>query len=279
MLLKNIGKTKQAILGGLGGLWAAAITAGFTLGKPTVPGGRRLPHWVALGTSGLLTVIGWGWQRALRKQPAADYAAHIATGMTFGAMGDVLLPISVPAGMAAFAVGHVAYVRGLWRLQRQQGLCSRPIIYGVWGLWLGAAVAGWYAVVWRSPIAVRWPRAIPLVACAGVSRWRPSQPLARGQRFTTTPSRSSRTSEASSGMCMPSASRLKPSRSIATNTTARADPSESRAVSAHLKVGRPVSRLSWYSPTTMCLERSARRNHRLSDSSTLRVSRLLLAKT
>jgi len=151
MLLKNIGKAKQAVLGGLGGLWAAAVTAGFALGKPPVPGGRRLPHWVALGSSGLLAVIGWGWQRALRKQPAADYATHIATGMTFGAMGDVLLPISVPAGMAAFAVGHLAYVRGLWRLQRQQGLCSRPIMYGVWGLWIGAAVAGWYAVVWRSP--------------------------------------------------------------------------------------------------------------------------------
>lgn len=151
MLLKNIGKTKQALLGGLGGLWAAAVTAGFALGKPPVPGGRRLPHWGALGSSGLLTVIGWGWRRALRNGPAADYATHIATGMTFGAAGDVLLPMSVPAGMAAFAVGHVAYVRGLLRLQRQQGLRSRPIIYGVWGLWLGAAVAGWYAVVWRSP--------------------------------------------------------------------------------------------------------------------------------
>ena len=153
-MLKTIAKAKQAVLGGLGGLWGAAITAGFALGEPTEPGGSKLPHSVALGTSGLLTVIAWGWRQAVGKGPAADYATHIATGMTLGAVGDVLMPMSVPGGMAAFALGHVAYVRGLLRLHRQQGLSSRAARYGAWGGWLGAAVVGWYVVVGRSPLGV-----------------------------------------------------------------------------------------------------------------------------
>lgn len=153
-MLKNISKAGQAVLGGLGALWGMTVTAGFALGKAAAPGGPRLPHWVALTSSGLLTVIGWGYRQALRKQPVADYATHIATGMTLGALGDVLMPHSVPSGMAVFALGHVAYVRGMLRLQRQQGLRSRAVLYGAWGAWLGAAVAGWYAVVARSPKGV-----------------------------------------------------------------------------------------------------------------------------
>lgn len=151
---ETISKAKQAVLSGLGALWGATVTAGFALGRPAAPGASRLPHWVALSSSGLLTIIGWGYRQALRKGPDADYAMHIATGMTFGALGDVLMPHSVPSGMAAFAVGHVAYVRGMLRLQRNKGLSSRAILYGAWGAWLGAAVAGWYAVVARSPKGV-----------------------------------------------------------------------------------------------------------------------------
>lgn len=153
-MLTNISKAKQAVLGGLAALWGATVTAGLVFGKPAAPGGARLPHGVALASSGLLTIIGWGYRQALRKGRAEDYATHIASGMTLGAVGDVLMPHSVPSGMAAFALGHVAYVRGMLRLQRLQGLGSRALLYGAWGVWLGAAVAGWYAVVGRSPTGV-----------------------------------------------------------------------------------------------------------------------------
>jgi hypothetical protein len=153
-MLKTISKAKQAVLGGLGGLWAAAITAGFALGKPTKPEGSSLPPWVAMGTSGLLTVIAWSWRQAVRKGPAADYATHIATGMMCGTVGDVVLPMWVPGGMAAFALGHLAYVRGMLRLRRQQGMKSRAALYGAWGGWLGVATVGWYIIVARSPAGV-----------------------------------------------------------------------------------------------------------------------------
>jgi hypothetical protein len=148
---KTISRAKQAALGGLSALWGVAVTSGFLLRRPEAPGKPRLPEWLALGSSGLLSVIGWGWRQALHRGPAADYATDMAAGMTLGAVGDVCMRTSVPQGMAAFALGHVAYVRGMLRLQRQQGLRSRAALYGAWGFWLGAAVAGWYVVVARSP--------------------------------------------------------------------------------------------------------------------------------
>ena len=150
-MLKTISKVRQAVLGGLGGVWATMLTAGFTLGRPNKPGGPTLQTWVAMSSSQLLTFIAWGWRQAVREAPVADYATHIATGMTLGTIGDLVLPVSVPGGMAAFSLGHLAYVRGMLRLARRRGLSSRAALYGAWGGWLGVAAVGWYVVVARSP--------------------------------------------------------------------------------------------------------------------------------
>src|SRR3569832_2925551 len=106
-MLASISKATKAVLGGLSAAWGGSLLGGLLLGKPKPPHGMHLPGWVARGSSGLLTVLSWSFRRLLRGSPVADYATHIATGMTLGAVGDVRMGRSVPAGMGAFALGHV----------------------------------------------------------------------------------------------------------------------------------------------------------------------------
>lgn len=156
-MLSRISKVKKAVLGGAAALWGGSLFGGFfegVLTGRTSPRGAHIPGWISLGSSGLLTLIGWSWQRLLRNSPVADFATHIATGMTLGAIGDVLMGRSVPAGMGAFSLGHLAYVRGMLRLQTDHGRNSAAVRYGAWGTWLGLGSAMWYAVVGRAQGAV-----------------------------------------------------------------------------------------------------------------------------
>ena len=84
--------------------------------------------WAFMGSSLVLVATGWVAFAVWRKSDAGRLATCIAIGMTLGAMGDffnaglldfIPLPDPVLGGIAAFGLGHVAYIAGCIGLGRR----------------------------------------------------------------------------------------------------------------------------------------------------------------
>ena len=128
-----------------------------------------------LGSSLTLVVAAWSWYLVARATPAvALFALLVALGMTLGFLGDLLLAdaLSIPqgflAGMAAFALGHLAYITAI--------LSQTPQVqWAVEGFALLVGLAGWYLVVFRGGkdvMILRWaalPYALLLATTAGLA--------------------------------------------------------------------------------------------------------------
>lgn len=167
-------------LGGLLALWAALLFGGFALGREDAAAARRMPVWTRMASSLALVAAALGWCALAWGGPARGYALAIGVGMSLGAVGDLALAgwlrlrEPVLAGMAAFGLGHVAYIAGmLWlggRLEQNAGGAR----LAAWAVWLAVGAAGWYVVVFRrgkrGPL--RWaalPYALLLASTAGLA--------------------------------------------------------------------------------------------------------------
>lgn len=134
-------------------VWAAMLFGGYALGRPDA-GGRRLPTWARIGSSAALVLAAWVGYGSLRGGQLAGLALLLAGGMSLGLLGDLfmagLLPVSQPVlgGMAAFALGHVAYCVAFLGLGR---LLAQPpaLRLAAWAVWLAVGLLGWYVVVFR----------------------------------------------------------------------------------------------------------------------------------
>jgi hypothetical protein len=84
--------------------------------------------------------------------------------MTLGFLGDLfmadLLPVSQPilAGIAAFGLGHMAYIPALVSFGNQHQLAAPAPRWGAWAVWLLIGLAGWFFIVRPSsqPAPLRW---------------------------------------------------------------------------------------------------------------------------
>jgi hypothetical protein len=140
--------------------WAGFLFGGFAFGTADPAKTRRMPTWTRLASSLVLVVAAWVWLALNRN----TYTLLIATGMTFGFIGDLfmarLLPVKEPvlAGMAAFGLGHIAYIAAFLLLGNQTGLNAAVSRYGSWLVWLLIGVIGWYVVVFRGqkPTILHW---------------------------------------------------------------------------------------------------------------------------
>ncbi len=152
------------------GLWAAPQPG--RLGR--MPRGRRLL------SSLVLVIAGWSWALFSRGSDAAGYATLIALGMTLGFLGDLfmanLLPGSQPVlgGMAAFGLGHVAYIAAGLRASTTFGLDAPGPRALAWAAWLAVGLIGWYVAVMRGGprTVLHWialPYALLLASTAGVA--------------------------------------------------------------------------------------------------------------
>jgi uncharacterized membrane protein YhhN len=152
--------------------WAAlllgSVVASF-LSRQRVATRLRLTSSLALG------VAAWSWYLVARATPGvAVFALLVALGMTLGFVGDLLLADALPivqgflAGMAAFALGHLAYIAAILSL-------TPRFQWAVEGVALLVGLAGWYAVVFRGgkgALILRWaalPYALMLATTAGVA--------------------------------------------------------------------------------------------------------------
>jgi uncharacterized membrane protein YhhN len=110
---------------------------------------QRMATGLRLTSSLALVVAAWSWCLVARATPAvALFALLVALGMTLGLVGDLLLAGALPieqgflAGMAAFALGHLAYISAI--------LSQTPQVqWAVEGVALLVGLVGWYAVVFR----------------------------------------------------------------------------------------------------------------------------------
>lgn len=153
-----------------GGLWA----------QPEPGRLGRMPRSRRMLSSLMLVAAGWSLALFSRNTQAASYAALIALGMTLGFVGDLfmanLMPGSQPVlgGMAAFGLGHVAYIAAGLRASATYGLDAVAPRAIAWIVWLAVGLVGWYVAVMRGPerTVLHWmalPYALLLSSTAGIA--------------------------------------------------------------------------------------------------------------
>lgn len=159
-------------------LWTALLFGGFVFSRPR-PGQRgRMPTWTRMASSLTLVAAGWTWVAAASGSPAASFARLIAIGMTLGFLGDLFMARVLPVaphvlwGMAAFGLGHVAYIAAIVGFGNAHGLHAAAPRWGAWLIWLIIGAGAWYAVVFRGqePTVLHWaalPYALLLSSTAG----------------------------------------------------------------------------------------------------------------
>ncbi len=171
---------QRAWLIGLALVWAALLFGGLLRRNPRPGQSGRMPLLTRILSSLTLVIAGWSWALFSREGGAAGYAAGLAAGMTFGYVGDLLMARLLPlrayvlAGMAAFGLGHVAYITAGLRLGTSHGLDAVGPRFIAWAAWLLIGVAGWYLAVARRQkcTALHWaalPYALLLASTAGVA--------------------------------------------------------------------------------------------------------------
>jgi hypothetical protein len=114
-----------------------------------------MPAVTRLASSFVLALAAWGWLAVVWGQEAGLYGLLVAVGTSLGLVGDLfmasLLPAPHPAmgGMAAFALGHVAYCAAFLILAGTPGVAAGPALTVSWVIWLGIGAVGWYVTVQR----------------------------------------------------------------------------------------------------------------------------------
>ncbi len=165
-------------------LWAALLFGGFFFGKLDRETRRRMPTWMRMSSSFILVMAAWSGCFFALSHPASSqfdqFALLIATGMTLGFVGDLfmaeLLPLKnyVIGGIAAFGLGHVAYITGIFTISRQLEHYSASTQLFALAIWLLIGLLGWYIVVFRGQKAtiLHWaalPYALLLATTTGLA--------------------------------------------------------------------------------------------------------------
>jgi hypothetical protein len=171
---------QQALLLGALVLWAILLFGGFSFGRRNAEGTARMPAWTRMASSFTLVIAAWLWYNFARETSVGGYALLIALGMTLGFLGDLFLapvfPIAQPvlAGIAAFGLGHIAYLIALVSFANAHELNAPGPRWGALTIWLLIGATGWYLVVFRGQKAsvLHWaalPYALLLASLAGVA--------------------------------------------------------------------------------------------------------------
>ncbi len=159
-------------------LWAAFLFGGFALGQDP-EGIRRMPVWTRMASSATLVILAWYLAWLASGSQIQGYAAAIALGMSLGFLGDLflaeLLPVSqrVLWGMAAFGLGHLAYIGGMLGLARRLPGFA-PVRWEILAFWLllGGLLCYWIVLRGQERTVLHWaalPYALLLASTAGLA--------------------------------------------------------------------------------------------------------------
>jgi uncharacterized membrane protein YhhN len=160
-------------------LWALLLFGGFVIGGGSLPE-HRMPVWTRLASSIVLVVLAWTQWRVARRERSGGFAMWLAAGMTLGAVGDVVLSGVLPgednvlAGIAAFGLGHVCYIKAVLSWEKTEGLTAPLPRRVALAIWLVIGAVGWYFAVYRGQDAevLHWAAlayALLLAGTAGVT--------------------------------------------------------------------------------------------------------------
>ena len=136
-------------------VWAALLFGGFAFGTVGEKRTRRMPAWTRLGSSAALMAGAWSWYAFTREAAAGEVMLLVAVGMSSGFAGDVALATVTPMGravllgMAAFGLGHLAYISALLLAGNRLRLDAPGPRWGALACWLLVGLAGWYLLVRR----------------------------------------------------------------------------------------------------------------------------------
>ena len=185
--------TVRRLVAGIWLLWAALLFGGTIASEigrnsANAAAADHIILFAHLGSSILLVAAAWIWVLGYSRSSAAVTVVLFAAGMTAGAIGDffnagvlqdlVRLPDPVLGGMAAFALGHIAYIAGCIRVARENGFHSRARRLAGIGFWEAFGVVAWFFVVYRGTNSgahvLVWP-ALPysllLATTAGIATY------------------------------------------------------------------------------------------------------------
>lgn len=155
-------------------VWATLLLGGFVASWSSSSKRQRTITRLRLASSATLVLAAWSWYVVTRATPSVTgFALLLAVGMTLGFLGDLLLAEVFPvnqgflAGIAAFALGHIAYITAILSL-------TPRIQWVVEGVAVLVGLFGWYLVVFRGAdaTALHWaalPYALLLATTAGVA--------------------------------------------------------------------------------------------------------------
>jgi YhhN family len=163
MLLQLDTKRARRWLAGLLLLWGTLLFGGFLFGTTDSSQSQCIPTWARMASSLTLAVAAWNWSLAAPGD-CRLFSALIALGMTLGLAGDLLLadllpmPNPVPAGIAAFSLGHVGYISAILLFGRRTGLRAPFHRWGSLASCLAIGLIAWFVIVFPSEASVelRW---------------------------------------------------------------------------------------------------------------------------
>ncbi|MCA9906642.1 MAG: lysoplasmalogenase [Anaerolineae bacterium] len=160
-------------------IWAALLFGGFLVGKLDRERVHRMPTVTRIASSLALVILAWTYYITNPAHAAAPYMLLIALGMTLGFCGDLFMARliyksnNVLAGIAAFGLGHIAYIAALIWAGDTFGYDAFTPRVAAWAIWLALGAAGWYLVVYsRAPVRSKMhvaalPYALLLASTAG----------------------------------------------------------------------------------------------------------------
>jgi uncharacterized membrane protein YhhN len=159
--------------------WAVLLFGGFLSGAGDLPE-HRMPTWTRLASSAALVALAWTRWSFARRERRGGFALLLALGMTLGFVGDVALSGVLPggenvlAGIAAFGLGHVFYIRAVLSYEKSERLTAPAPRRAALAAWLTIGAVAWYFVVFRGQEVevLHWaalPYALLLAGTTGVA--------------------------------------------------------------------------------------------------------------
>lgn len=164
-------------------VWAVLLFAAMALGNLGGRHGAALPTAGRMGSSVTLVVAAWLAYYLWRAGPARRVLLCLAIGITLGTVGDFFnaglldfVPVlhGTLGGIAAFGLGHIAYITGAIDLGRRAGIIHPAPMLAAVLAWQLVGLVGWYFVVMqgdenRDLVWPALPYSLLLAGTAGVT--------------------------------------------------------------------------------------------------------------
>jgi len=166
-----VNKLQRPLFMALFVVWGAVLAGAIGLEGQSGESAAFVARWLRMASSLTLVATAFAAWISFLGTGAAKYSLLFAIGMTLGTIGDFynagLLDAVAPlgrgvlGGIAAFGLGHIAYISGCQVAARKTGCTATVPRYGSLALWLAIGAIGWYVIAYlgatEKTSALVWP--------------------------------------------------------------------------------------------------------------------------